>query len=549
MAFLQGGRLVARAMKAEGVDHLFTLCGGHIQMIYDGCLSEGVRVVDVRHEQSAGHAADGWARVTGRPGVAAVTAGPGVTDAVTAVANARRAQVPMVLIGGQGARLMSQFGGQDRGSLQEMNHVELMRPVTKWAASVPETRRIQEYMQTAFRIATTGVPGPVFLEMPLDVLMMGCKESEVVAYEGYRSESRPAGDPADLARAVELLAGAKRPVLVVGSQWRWSRRREALAEFLTAAPMPTFLNGMARGALAPDHPCRFAHCRREALAAADVVAVFGTPLDFRLAYGDAVKAGTALVQVDLDGGEIGRNRRVDLGIVGDTGLVLAALAEGLAERSPETGPWLARVAEFERARLANLRTEIETDSDPINPLHLCARINRFVDDDAIVVGDGGDFVASAAHVVEPRGVGSWMDPGPLGTLGVGPGYAMAAKLARPEARVILISGDGAFGLNGFEFEAMARQSIKVTCIVGNDAAWTQILRGQRDLYGADRIVATRLARTRYDLVAEAMGAHGEHVTRARDIDAALERAFAAAGPAVVNVEIGDSDFRKGAINV
>ena len=549
MGFVQGGHIVAQAIKAEGIDHIFTLCGGHVQMIYDGCLNEGIRVVDVRHEQTAGHAADGWARVTGKPGVAIVTAGPGVTDVVTAVANAQRAQIPMVVIGGQGARMLSQFGGQDRGSLQDMNHVELMRPISKWAVSVPETRRLREYMQSAFRVAATGVPGPVFLEMPLDTLFMGCDDSEVIQYEGYRSEARTAGDPAYLSRAAELLANASRPMLIVGGQWRWSNNREALSRFLSDVPIPTFVNGLARGSLPPSHPCRFSYCRRKALGEADVVVVFGTPLDFRLGYGDAINDSATLVQVDLDGGEIGRNRRVDLGIVGDTGLVLAGLHERLEGRAPDVKAWMSTVADLDQARQAKMEPELNDASDPINPLYLCSRVNRFVDDQTIVVGDGGDFVATAAYVLKPRGVGSWMDPGPLGTLGVGPGYAMAAKLARPDHRVILMSGDGTFGLNGFEFEAMARQGIKVTCIIGNDGAWTQIRRGQEEMYGADRIVATDLNRTRYDLVAAGMGAHGEHVVKAADLDGALERAFAADAPAVVNVEIGGSDFRKGAISV
>ncbi len=549
VAFVQGGHLVAQAIKAEGIDHLFTLCGGHIQMIYDGCLSEGIRVIDTRHEQSAGHAADGWARVTGKPGVAAVTAGPGVTDVVTAVANAQRAQVPMLVIGGQGARALSQFGGQDRGSLQDMNHVDLLRPVSKWAVSVPETRRLAEYVQTAFRVAMSGVPGPVFLEMPLDVLFMGCDESEVVRYTGYRSEARPAGDPRYLERAAAMLAQAKRPMLIVGSQWRWSSDKQGLDHLLATAPMPVFVNGMARGALAPEHPCLFARCRKDALATADVVVVFGTPLDFRLGYGDAIPASAKLIQVDLDGAELGRNRSVDLGVVGDTGLVLAALAALIKGRAPDTAAWLSHVRELETRRLGAMRGEMEAAADPINPLYLLSRLNRFVDERTIVVGDGGDFVATAAYVLQVRGAGAWMDPGPLGTLGVGPGYAMAAKLAKPDHRVILVSGDGAFGLHGFEFETMARHGIKVTCIIGNDAAWTQIRRGQIEMYGAERAVATALTHTRYDLIALGMGAHGEHVRRAQDVDAALARAFSAPGPAVVNVEIGASDFRKGALAV
>lgn len=550
MGFVQGGHIVAKAIKEEGVDHIFTLCGGHVQMIYDGCLNEEIRVVDVRHEQTAAHAADGWARITGKPGVAVVTAGPGVTGTVTAVANAFRAQVPMVVIGGQGARLLSQFGGQDRGALQDTNHTEFMRPITKWSVSVPETRRLAEYLQTAFRIATTGVPGPVFLEMPLDVLFGGCAEDEIVQYSGYRTTAQPGGDPTFMHEAADLIAAAKRPMMIVGGQWRWSTRRHALHDFLEVCNIPTFVNGMARGALPPGHPSRFAHCRKNALAEADLVMIFGTPLDFRLGYGEAVKPETKLIQIDLDGAEIGRNRRVDLGIVGDTGLVLEGLRWRMVERgAPDTSEWISAVQEMETTKRAPIEKGIIDDSSPINPIHLCSRIDRVVDDETIIVGDGGDFVATAAYTLRPRGVASWSDAGPLGTLGVGPGYAMAAKLAKPDHKVFLISGDGTFGLNGFEFESMARQGINVICIVGNDGAWTQIRRGQVAMYGEERVVATDLAKTRYDQVAEAMGAHGEHVTDPGQIDGALERAIAADKPAVINVEIGGTDFRAAAISV
>ncbi len=549
MAFVSGGHIVARALAEAGVDHLFTLCGGHIQMIYDGCLDNGIRVVDTRHEQTAAHAADGWARVTGRPGVAAVTAGPGVTNAVTAMANAARAGVPMLLLGGQGARQLSQFGGQDRGALQELGGVELMRSVSKWSVAVPETRRLAEYVHAALRVAESGVPGPVFLELPLDLLVMGCDETEVVRFGGFRAPRRAAPDPAALDQAAELLAGAVRPVLVVGSQWRWSAHREALAALLAQVPVPVFVNGMARGALPPEHPCLLTQVRQEALRDADLVLLCGTPLDFRLRYGEAVPPSARLVQVDLDAAEIGRNRAVDLGIVGDTGGFLAGLLERLSGRGPAAADWLARLRQTEQGKIDATRVERETVSAPPSPLFVAARLDRFVDQRTIVVGDGGDFVATAAYVLRPRGVGAWMDPGPLGTLGVGPGYAMAAQLARPDHRVLWVAGDGAFGLHGLELEAMVRQAIPVVCVIGNDAAWTQIRRGQVAMVGVERAVATGLSAARYDQVAAALGAHGEWVTDGAELDAALERAFAAGRPAVVNVEIGASEFRRGALAV
>ncbi len=549
MGYLQGGHIVARAIKAEGIDHVFTLCGGHVQMIYDGCLDNGIRVVDTRHEQSAGHAADGWARVTGKPGVAIVTAGPGVTDVVTAAANAQRAQVPMVIMGGQGSRTYGPFGGQDRGSLQDMNHVELMRAVTKWSVSVPETRRLADYVQSAFRIAAQGVPGPVFLEMPIDVLVNGADDSEIIQYTNYRTETRTQSDPRAIEEAAALIRKAERPLLIVGSQWRWSARREGLDEFLKACPMPTFVNGMARGSLPKGHPCSFKRARSKALTKADLVIIFGTPLDVRLGYGEKIEAGCKLIQADLDGGEIGRNRSVDVGLVGDTGLILAQLADAVRGEKLSFAPWMAAVKEMDDKLIAKTEAEAKSDAEPINPLRVCAELNHFVDDKTIVIGDGGDFVATAAYILDVQGPGSWMDPGPLGTLGVGPGYAMAAKLAKPGANVILVYGDGSVGFNGFEFEAMARQGIKVTAVVGNDACWTQIWRGQISMYGSERIVATELNYTRYDQVAEGMGCHGEYVEKVADLRPAFERAFASPKPAMVNVKIGRSDFRKDAISV
>ncbi len=548
MAFLHGGQIVAQALKAEGVSHLFTLCGGHIQSIYDGCLDEGIRVVDVRHEQSAVHAADGWARVTGEVGVAAVTAGPGVTDSVTAVANAWRAQVPIVLIGGQSAHYYGPLGGQDRGGLQDMNHVELLRPITKWSVTVPESRRLGEYLQSAFRIAKTGVPGPVFLEMPLDLLIGGDDESQVIRYSNYANASSPAGDPDAIEKAAKLLQQAKQPLLVVGSQFRWSKRPQGLSRFLEAANIPTFLNGMARGSLPKNHPALFTRARSKALAQSDVVLILGTPLDFRLSYGEKIPASAKLIQADLDGGEIGRNRAVDVGLVGDIGTILNQLADAISN-PPDWSDWLQQVRTLDNALIAKTLDQARSDSEPINPLRLCTEVNKFIDDKTIVVGDGGDFVATAAYMLNVQGPGSWMDPGPLGTLGVGPGYAMAAKLARPDHQVILMLGDGSFGFNGMEFESMVRQGIKVVGIVGNDARWTQIWRGQAMMYGPERTPATLLDYTRYDKVVEGLGGHGEYVEKLADLRPALERAFASDKASLVNVKIGESDFRKDAISV
>src|SRR5215468_2215171 len=492
MAEIHGGRIVARALKAEDVPYIFTLCGGHVMPIYDGCLDEGIRVIDVRHEQTAAHAADGWARVTGRPGVAVVTAGPGLTDAVTGVASAHRANIPMLIFGGQGPRPFA-----DMGSLQDMNHVELMRPITKWAVSVPEGRRLAEYVSMAFRIATTGLPGPVYLEMPIDQLFNTYEEDRLTFPTRYRTEAGIAGDPRYVERAFEVLRSAQRPVALVGSQLRWSKRREAYPAFVQAFGMPVYVNGLGRGSLPPDNPHFFSQTRKDALKQADVVIIFGTPLDFRLGYGreSHFNPSAAIIQVDLDGGEIGRNRPIDVGIVGDTGIVMEQLT-GLATSDGFSAamvkPWLDQMRQREQQKWDRMRAEMASDALPINPLRACREIADVLGRDAIAIGDGGDFVATAASILRIHEQGHWLDPGPLGTLGVGPGYAMAAKLAKPNSPVVIVYGDGSFGLHGLEFEAMIRQKINVIGIIGNDAAWMQIRRGQVQLYGEERAVATGL---------------------------------------------------------
>jgi thiamine pyrophosphate-dependent acetolactate synthase large subunit-like protein len=541
MAIVHGGRLVSQALKRHGTTHLFTLCGGHIQAIYDGCLDDGIRVVDVRHEQTAGHAADGYARVTGRPGVCAVTAGPGVTDVVTAVANAQRAGVPMVCLGGAGPSQLC-----DMGSLQDMDTVSLMRPISKWAARVLETRRLGEYVDAAFRVAQAGVPGPVYLELPLDLLMGGDAEEPAAT---PAPPARPGGDPNAIARAAELLAGAERPLLLAGTQLRWSAAPDALRAFSEASALPIFLNGMARGALSPSDPNLFVRSRKMAAASADVVLVLGTPFDFRLDYGRVINPDAKIIQVDLDGAEPGKNRRVDLPIHGDGGLVLAQILAALGGKGPARPEFRQAVRAAEDKARAKMAAEIASDASPPNPLRVCAELNQRLGKGDIIVGDGGDFVATAAYVLSLEWPQLWMDPGPLGTLGVGPGYAMAAKLARPEANVVIVYGDGSFGLHGLEFEAMVRQKIPVVAVVGNDAGWTQIRRGQVDLYGEERAVATALDYTRYDRVVEALGGFGAYVERVEELGPALDAAFASGKPACVNVKIARSDFRKGAISV
>lgn len=533
---LHGGQLVAKTLKAAGVDVIFTLCGGHIMPIYDGCLDEGIRIIDVRHEQAAVHAADAWARCTGRPGVAVVTAGPGVTDGVTGVANAYRANSPILVIGGQGP--LFQFG---QGSLQEMDHVALMKPITKWAGQVLQTERIPELIEVALRHALAGIPGPVFLEIPIDLLMNQVSEKRVSwpRLDFERQGLRPSMALID--RAVELLSQARRPVLIAGSSVKWADAHRELNRFIDALHLPTYTNGMGRGTVPPDSPNFFAHSRRAALQQADVLVLAGAILDFRLNFGRDLHPEAKIIQMDMDRAVIGQNRSADVGLVGDLGAIFEALREAAAARCPERRftAWREELREIELAAQRKMEPRLYSSEVPIDPLRLCREIADFVDEETIVIGDGGDIVSLAAKVIPVRWPGQWMDPGPLGCLGIGMPFALAAQLAHPEKKVLVIFGDGSFGFNGCEFDTAVRFHLPIMSVVGNDAAWGQMRRPQIALYGHERAVATKLAPTRYDRVVEAFGGYGEWVERPEDIAPALRRMATSGKPACVNVRIAE----------
>jgi acetolactate synthase-1/2/3 large subunit len=540
-----GGHLVARALKAEGVETIFTLCGGHIIDIYDGCTDAGIRIVDVRHEQSAAHAADAWTRITGIPGCAVVTAGPGTTDTVTAVANAWRAQSPMLVIGGQGALKQAYMG-----SLQELDHVALMKPITKFAGTVYNTERIPDILGMAFREAYNGRPGPVFVEIPRDVLDAVVDESAVHQPGRYRSHAKVLGDPRLVAEAARLLTQAERPAVLAGSQVWHCRGAAQLQTFAEAAGVPVYLNGAARGSLPPGHPQLLVRSRREALARADVILVIGTPFDFRLAYGKRLAADARIIQVDLDYGEIGHNRGIDVGIAGDAAAVLEQLTAALEPRGIEQHrPWFEHLRSVEQKALEKDLPLLNSDAMPIHPLRLARDINDFLTDNTVFIGDGGDVVTISASAIQTRLPGQWLDPGPLGTLGVGLPFAIAAKLARPEKEAFVLFGDGAFGFNGFEFDTAVRFNLPLVSVVGNNAAWNQIRYGEIAKYGEARgDTANLLAATRYDRVVEALGGYGDHVTEPKDIRPALERARQSGRPACVNVMIDPRVFSSGTMN-
>jgi acetolactate synthase I/II/III large subunit len=544
METISGGHLVARALKAEGVEAIFTLCGGHIIDIYDGCLDEGIRIIDVRHEQAAAHAADAWTRVTGKPGVAVVTAGPGTTDTVTGVANAFRAQTPMLVIGGQGASTQMHMG-----SLQELDHVGIMKPITKFASTVPHTQRIPELISMAFREAYNGRPGPAFLEIPRDVLDARVDSSTVRFPTNYRSPYGGYGDPAAIALAAEWFRQAERPAVLAGSQVQFCRGAEALARLAETVRLPIYVNGAARGALPPTHPNLFVQSRRMALRDADVILILGTPFDFRLGYGQRLNPQARVIQVDLEYGELGHNRDVDLGICGDAGAVLAQLTEAIGRRGSEAEGWLRTLRESEEKSNSQAAAGLHSDQVPIHPLRLCKEINDFLTEDTIFIGDGGDIVTMSASVIRTHKPGHWLDPGPLGTLGVGAPFAIAAKAALPEKEIFVLFGDGAFGLTGFDIETAVRFDLPFVGVVGNNAGWNQIRYGQLAKYGEKRgDVANKLRETRYDLIVEAMGGYGELVTRPEDIRPAMERARASAKPSCVNVILDPDIYSSGTMN-
>lgn len=523
-----GGHLIAEALKNEGVRYLFTLSGGHIAPIYDGCVDVGIEVVDFRHEQAATHAADGWARVTLEPGIAAVTAGPGLTDAVTGIANAFFANSPILVLSGKNP--IMEF---EMGSLQEMDQVTLVRSVTKWAKTCYDTRSLGDFTTTALRQALAGRSGPAFLDVPLDVQFNSAQGVE--APRMSRTTARPLGDPDFVARAAELLNGAEHPVVFAGSGVRWSGAHEALKELADATKLPVFLNSLGRGSLPPTHQSYAAAARKFALQQCDVLLTLGVDWDFRLGFGRRnVNPDAKVIQVDVDGTHIGRNRPVDVGIVGDPGKVIEQLLAAGVGRAEEP-QWTQQVREEEQRLQAGAREGMESDAVPIHPQRFAREIRDFLDPDAIVVGDGGDIVGISASIIPANGPGQWLDPGPFGCLGVGPSFALAARLARPDKQVAIVYGDGSFGLNAMEYDTAIRKRLPFVGIIGNDGAWGQIKVAQEALYGPGNAPASELGDSPYERMVEGLGGHGERVEKPNEIRPALERAFDAGVAACVNV--------------
>jgi acetolactate synthase-1/2/3 large subunit len=578
---VNGGDRIAEVLVRQGVRNLFTLCGGHISPILVSAKRRGIRVVDVRDEKNAVFAADASARLTGGVGVAAVTAGPGVTNTITAIKNAQLAQSPLILLGGAAATVL-----RGRGALQDIDQLALFRPHVKWAVSITRLKDLVPVLEQAFRTALEGIPGPVFVEVPVDLLydeptvrefygaksagdIKGVTDFALQAYlrahlarvffgaKRYRASDRFEVEPAapaagDVQKALELLSAAKRPVFLLGSQATLRTERiPQTVRSLERLGVPVYLSGMARGLLGKRHPQWFRHQRGEALKTADLVVLLGVPFDFRLNYGRQIGGRAKIIAVNLDKSELRRNRWPTLAVEGDPAAFLWTLADAAQDKLQ------ARFLEQRQAlrvrddaRELKIRAEAEAPSELINPVYACRCIEDALDDDSVIVADGGDFVATASYITAPRSPLSWLDPGVFGTLGVGAGFALGAKLARPSSEVWILYGDGSAAYTSMEFDTFARHGIPVIAVVGNDAGWTQIARDQVVILGDD--VGTTLARTDYHKVAEGFGGKGFVVRRPEELPEVLRAAKAAAragAPVLVNIHLGKSEFRKGSISM
>ena len=548
---ISGGHLVAKALKNEGVDTIFTLCGGHIIDIYDGCIDEGIRIIDVRHEQTAAHAADGYARQTGKLGCVVTTAGPGCTNAMTGIATAFRSESPVLHIGGQ-----SSLTQHKMGSLQDLPHVEMMTPITKFAAGVMSTERVADMISMAARECFSGAYGPSYLEIPRDVLDKEIPfETATVPEPGhYRASVKSIGDPDDIKKLGEILMNSKSPAMLVGSQVFMSRGHQAAIDLARSLNIALYMNGASRGILPPGDPHYFNRTRSSAFKKADVIVIVGTPFDFRMGYGKRISNEATLIHIDQDYRTVGKNRDVTLGLAGDPGAILEAIhrevAPNMQNGSDKRKSWLDELRAEEIEKTEKLMPMFKSEESPIHPYRLAWEINEFLTEDTIYIGDGGDIVTISAQAVQPRSPGNWMDPGALGSLGVGTGFAMAAGLANPDKEILCLYGDGSFGMTVFDMETANRFGAPYIAIVGNNSHMNQIRYGQITKYGEERgNIGNKLGDVQFSVFAEMLGGYGAEIHQPQEIQPALQKAResvkSTGKSAVINVWVNPDEYAPG----
>lgn len=575
---MNGGEIIAKVLQNHGVKFLFTLCGGHISPIFVSAKNLGIRVVDTRHEANAVFAADAVSRLTGVPGVAAVTAGPGVTNTITAIKNAYLAQSPLILLGGAAATIL-----KGRGSLQDINQMSLMRPNVKWAVSISKVKDIIPTLEKAFVVAQEGIPGPVFVECPIDILYgeelvkewYGVKSKDVPprniqehviqwyvnyharkifdgkdnnSFNAPRVPTIPTHSPSDIEKAVARLQQAKKPVMILGSGAMMQPRKAAdLATAIEKLGIPVYLSGMGRGLLGKENALQMRHKRKEAIKESDLVVLAGVPNDFRLDYGNHI-GHRPFISINRSYKDLTNNKRPTVGIFADPQDFIIALSKKF---QGSYDSWIQQL------RKRDLERELQIDKQAaqplgnmMNPLELFRKLDPILDDNTILVADGGDFVATAAYTLKPRAPLSWLDPGVFGTLGVGAGFALGAKLVYPEKDVWIIYGDGSAGYSLMEYDTFVRHNLPVISLIGNDACWAQIARDQIEFLNSD--CALMLSHSNYEMIGEAFGASGKRVEDIDDFEEVVKEAkdkSKKGTPYIINAIIGRSEFRKGSISM
>lgn len=574
---MNGGEIIAKVLQNHGVKFLFTLCGGHISPIFVSAENLGIRVIDTRHEVNAVFAADAVSRLTGVPGVAAVTAGPGLTNTITAVKNAYLAQSPLILLGGGAATIL-----KGRGSLQDIDQMSMMKPNVKWAARITKVKDIIPTLEKAFAVAQDGIPGPVFVECPIDTLYneelvrewYGAKSKDVpprnmqerviqwyinrharklfegkdnVQFNQPHSFSTPSHNSSDVEKVISRLKQAKRPLMLVGSgAMMQPHKADELAKAVLQLGIPVYLSGMGRGLLGKDHPLQMRHKRKEAIKEADLIILAGVPNDFRLDYGNHI-GHRPFVSINRSREDLNKNKRPTVGILADPQNFLIDLAKKYSGNYSE---WMQKLRSNDNAREKHIDEQAANDLNGINPVKLFRALDTILDDNTILVADGGDFVATSAYTLKLRAPLSWLDPGVFGTLGVGAGFALGAKLVFPEKDVWIIYGDGSAGYSLVEYDTFVRHKLPVISLIGNDACWAQIARDQVDFLKSD--CAVQLEHSNYEMIGKAFGAEGVRVENQAAFETAAKEAKEKSRngiPYIINAIIGKSDFRKGSISM